>query len=78
MTIEKNLKILVDIDSKEIAKLFCKMNSDQQVLFFNEVAKLVKEWNEPFCFQMQGIIDSDILLSYEVKDIIKTMAEYID
>ena len=60
----KNRKILInnvleEITPQVIANLFCDMRSDEQALFFNEVAKISTKWSSSFPFQLQYITDDD-------------------
>jgi len=75
MKIEKNMKICVDITTKELADLFCNMMGDDQADFFSEIAENVKGWDAAFCMQTEDISDS-YKLTKEGREIMKTIGEY--
>lgn len=56
-------KITIEIDPtpKELAFAFAIMSQDEQAHFFSDLAKITANWERPFCFQLQSIIDSDKL-----------------
>lgn len=60
---------------EELASEFANMGDDQQALFFNELARLTKNWKNPFCFQLQGLVDRPEL-TVEGKRIMEQIGEY--
>jgi len=73
--IERKIDIKVKLAPDELASEFCNMDSEQQVIFFNEVAELVEKWSEPFSFQLQWITD-DPYLSDEARFIMRQIGDY--
>lgn len=47
--------VRVKVTTEEVADLFCSMDSDEQVAFFNEVASLVKDWKFTFGQQLSYV-----------------------
>lgn len=74
--IRRSVPIEIELTPKELAKCFCDMYANEQAEFFHYIAVIVKEdWNAPFEYQVQRIIDSE---SYNgnAKMIMKTLGEY--
>ena len=46
---------------EQVASLFCGMDSEEMARFLNFIAEDAKTWNNPFCFQMQGVNESSLL-----------------
>lgn len=61
--------------AKELATEFCKMDNNEQVVFFNTIHEISKIWNWSFCFQLQNITDSD-KLSTGGRAIMKSIGDY--
>lgn len=72
---KRQIEIEIQPTPKELAELFCEMNSDGHVEFFNEIANCVKEWNQNFCFQLQFISDSGKLTN-DARIIMQQIGEY--
>jgi hypothetical protein len=55
----KPIKRLVEQETiltvQEVAELFCGMDDGQQAQFFNSVATITEQWENPFCFQACAI-----------------------
>jgi len=66
-TIKKQLTIDIEMNPKEVAYLFQKMDDSEQAEFFNHLADFINTWDSPFVFQLQGICDSKILTSHARK-----------
>jgi len=77
MELKKNVDIAVEITPEEVAKLFCDMNSREQAVFFNSVYDQTLKWDRPFCFQLQSIIEEDVL-RISGKNIMSQIGEYGD
>lgn len=71
----KNMDIEIKITPHELASEFCKMFSDEQAMFFKHIKEISDKWDNPFCFQVQSIID-DPSFSYEAKSIMRIFGEY--
>lgn len=65
----------IGLTPEELAFEFCRMDDDDQARFFSEVARLTNEWERPFCFQLQAIIDNNNLTN-EGKYIMESIGEY--
>ena len=59
--IQRNIKVPIFPTPEELAQEFCASCETQQAQFFNEVARITNKWESLFCFQLQAIVDSDIL-----------------
>lgn len=70
-TITKTVQ--VKLTPEDIAVVFCEMFSDDQARFFNRVAELVKEWDEPFSMQLQAITEKG--LTPEARFIMRKIGE---
>jgi hypothetical protein len=70
-------KIIVDIapTPDELAFEFANMNSEQQAMFFNELASITDKWEHPFCFQLQALTDNPAL-TIEGRHIMEQIGEY--
>lgn len=60
---------------EEIASEFAGMNDSEQAIFFSELARITGEWNRPFCFQLQSLVDRPEL-SIEGRRIMEEIGEY--
>lgn len=65
----------IELTPEELAFEFCRMDDGEQAKFFNEVARLTKEWDRPFCFQLQNIIENKELTN-EGRYIMESIGEY--
>lgn len=68
-------KIEIKPTPAELAKVFADWRSDEQALFFSELANCVKKWDNSFCVQAQYISICGKLTT-EAKNIMKTIGEY--
>lgn len=50
-----------EITPEDAAAAFCEFGSDEQAVFFNEVARISQQWEAPFCMQMQHLTDDEDL-----------------
>ncbi len=75
MKITKRKDVTLDVTPNDIADLFCSMDSDEQAIFFNKVAKNIKQWESPLYFQLQAITDS-AELTEEARLIMKEIGDY--
>lgn len=64
----------VDITPKQLAEVFCEMDSDQQAEVLNHIATIFHSWDNEW-FQIREIMSSDKL--YSGKAWIKSMYEEI-
>ena len=60
---------------KELAIEFCGWDEEQQAEFFNQIAKLVMEWDKPFCLQLHKVMTSDTL-TYDGRWIMEQIGIY--
>lgn len=65
----------VDITPAKCADIFATMDGDEQAEFFNALAEHIKEWQNPFCFQLQSVIDSGKLTA-EAKQVMFEIGNY--
>jgi hypothetical protein len=75
MKITRRVDIEVFPSVDEVTECFCNMSAEEQAKFFNLVAYYSSKWPCPFCFQMQGVLDSKVLTTAG-KIIMKTIGEY--
>jgi len=70
-------KVMLDISPTphELAFEFANMDDERQAYFFNELARITAEWEGPFCFQLQSLIDNQALNS-EGRQIMERIGEY--
>jgi len=59
--ISRKKEIYITPTPEELAEEFCEMGCDQQAAFFNQIAKNIANWDNPFCFQLHNIKTSDVL-----------------
>jgi len=64
-----------EITPEELANEFCEMDGSQQAIFFNSIYELSKLWKRSFPFQMQAILDSEVL-NPNGEWIMKTIGNY--
>jgi hypothetical protein len=73
--IKRQVMVELALTPAEAAHEFSKMSNHVQAVFFNELAKLVNSWDNPFCFQLQMLTDSPVLHSGGRK-IMEQIGEY--
>jgi hypothetical protein len=73
--IKREIDISVTLTVEEIAAEFIDMDEFQMSVFFNEVSRLSSMWGKPFCFQLQGLTDCQ-LLSDGGRRIMEQIGEY--
>ena len=69
--------VLVEPTPEELALAFAELHSDEQVKFFNTLAKDIDTWDKPFCFQLQAITD-DPDLSPAARQVMQAIGEYAE
>lgn len=56
---ERSINIDIALTPEELAVEFCNMDGDQQAEFFSQIHLIVKrDWDMPFCFQLQSVTES--------------------
>ena len=65
----------IEPEPSELAACFCNMSSDGQAEFFNEVGRIIKDWESPFPFQLEAI-SQEKSLSSEGRYVMETIGEY--
>lgn len=75
MKMPRNIDVDINMSPENIADCFCDLHSDEQAIFFNRVAEVTATWGAPFCFQLQYIIDSN-MLTREGEEIMCQIGEY--
>jgi hypothetical protein len=76
--ITREFKEHIEILPEEMAAEFCDMSDEWQARFFNEIGRIVRiEWKIPFAFQVQHIIDNEVL-NDDGKRILKIIEEYAE
>jgi len=73
--IQRKVTLHVEPTPQELAFEFSQMSDKNQAVFFNELARLVAEWEKPFCFQLQYITDHPALTS-EGREVMRQIGEY--
>ena len=73
--IKRQIEVEITLRAEELAEQFCNMCSDEQADFFNEVARVVSNWSNPFALQLQGITD-EAHLNGKARYIMKQIGEY--
>lgn len=74
---KRQIEIDINPTPQELAEVFCNMYEEEQVEFFNEIAKITKTWNSPFCMQLQAIVDTNKLTPH-AKLIMRQIGEYAE
>ena len=59
----------------ELARTFCDYGQDEQAEFFNYLEQITNDWDRPFCFQLQAIIDSR-KITEGGRRVMRTIGEY--
>lgn len=75
MKIPRKIDVDIELSPEDLADCFCNLHDDEQAMFFNHIAELVKTWGNPFCFQLQCIINNKALTS-DGQDIMCQIGEY--
>lgn len=75
MKIIKTIDADIELSVKEIADMFCAMDEKEQCHFFNAIAENVKGWDVAFVFQLQAMVDRNLLTS-EAKTIMREIGNY--
>lgn len=65
----------ISITPEELATEFCSMRQDEQARFFSCVSDIVNNWDRPFAFQLQALID-DPNLTGGGRAIMELIGEY--
>jgi len=78
---EKSIERIIKVDVKptayELAESFCKLDNYEQAKFFNVVAQTVNAWVMGFEFQLQEIVNTNIL-TQDAKRIMKLIGDYAE
>jgi|GEM_PF-1212930 len=72
---QRKITVTVEPTPHELAFEFSQMGDKNQAEFFNELARLVDEWEKPFCFQLQYIADHPTL-TREGREVMRQIGEY--
>lgn len=75
--INRNANVAIKLFPYELASEFCEMDGAEQAEFFNEISRLVKDWESPFCMQLQNVSDSEVL-TREGRYIMKQIGDYAE
>lgn len=73
--ITRDIHVEVTPTSEELARCFVNMDADQQAEFFSRISAFVRNWDKPFCFQLQMMIDSPYLTKGG-REIMRGIGEY--
>ena len=65
----------LEITPSELAQIFTDKDAQYQAEFFNWIAEHVKQWEAPFCFQMQSITDNAVLTD-DARKIMSDIGDY--
>lgn len=57
----RNVDLVINVSPAEIADCFCDLHDDEQALFFNRIAEVVKKWDSSFASQLQYVIKNRVL-----------------
>lgn len=71
----KTVSVKITLTPEELAKAFTEFDEYEQSEFFNEVAILVKQWKQPFEFQMDSVSRCG-MLTPGARQIMTTIGEY--
>lgn len=76
--IQRSVTIDVVLTPKELALEFSNMDAKQQAIFFSELARVVeKEWEYPFCSQLQYLTDRSELTGAG-REVMRQIGMYAD
>jgi diadenosine tetraphosphate (Ap4A) HIT family hydrolase len=56
--IKRKITAAITISPDELAAEFADMDDEEQVMFFNELARITEKWDRPFCFQLRSIMEN--------------------
>jgi len=73
--LQRKIMIDVTLTPEELALEFSNMDGRQQAIFFSELAMITDNWEKPFCFQLQQLIDNPALTK-EGRRIMEEIGEY--
>jgi len=73
--IKKTIEYNVKLSPKELAKLWCEMDGDEQAVFFNAICEESNKWSSPISFQLQFISDSEKLTD-QGRQIMRDIGQY--
>lgn len=59
--ITRNYAVTIEPTPEELAFEFTNLSDGEMAVFFNEIARITKGWDAPFCFQLQGLTDNEEL-----------------
>jgi hypothetical protein len=59
----------------ELAFCFCNASSEEQAMFFNEVARIVEGWDRPFPFQLE-MLRQEKGLTRDGREVMRVIGEY--
>lgn len=65
----------IDITPANVAKMFWEMGSDEQALFFTELARLIEKENGCLATQLQGVVE-DEGLTFKGRRVMDKIDEY--
>lgn len=73
---EKTINIKFEITPIELAEQFCDMDAKEQAQFFNSIGMIsTHQWEDPFVFQLQAIVDTEKLNNHG-KDVMQQIGDY--
>lgn len=75
MIINQEVLVQVTVTPEKMGELFCEMDCEQQADFFNSIAHEVISWDDPFCFQIEGMIGEKSLTD-GARKIMSVLGEY--
>ena len=73
--IPRKVDIDIELSPEDLADCFCDLHSDEQAFFFNRIAEVVETWANSFTFQLQCMIDNNVL-TIDGKEIMRQIGEY--
>lgn len=73
--IERTIRTHIKPSPDELAFCFCNASSEEQAMFFNEVARIVENWDRPFPFQLEAL-RKEKCLTREGREVMRVIGEY--
>lgn len=72
--IKRTITIPIELEPSELAFCFCEMKSDEQAEFFNEVGRIIKNWESPFPLQLE-VLGQEESLSIDGRYVMEKIGE---
>ena len=73
--LQKTIDLSIEISPEQVASFFSTMDSEDQAIFFSEVARISGLWKNDIIFQLQYVTDSENLTD-EGRELMVKIGEY--